>query len=190
MLSESKWLIAIGLALIIFGGILVLLAKVWHDEYEVGGHDPNHARPVRDEDAKPWMLDSGGHPIVERPRHHHRLEGDADEGTRRLWPTTSTARSRVVMIGPEGIEDDEAASRTHRTGETGRVRRAPAEGHVEEEGGADRERGQLPREAVADGEEGGADPEGARAAVRVFRNDATGEIIMLDAEGRKIEWSS
>lgn len=179
-------LVVIGVALIVFGGILVLLAKVWHDEYETGGHDPNHARPAAG-DEKAWHREPSGEYLIRRGTH--RLEGDSQEHTRRLMPTTQAARARVVLIGPEGIERDEEASRAHRTGETGRVRRAPAEGHVEEEGGADRERGQLPREAVADGEEGGADESRSRAEVasaRWFRNAVTGEYIFLDEHGQRI----
>jgi hypothetical protein len=169
-------------------GAGLCLLGCWHLTRPEDGRKGDHRRPAPAA-AKPWQLDTDGHPIVHVPAH--RFAGTPGEETRRLMPITQAARARVVLIGPEGIIDDEEASRAHRARTEGRVRRAPAQGYDEEEGGADCERGQLPREAVADGEEGGADTEDARPTLaRWFRNAVTGEYIFVDEWGRKVDFDS
>jgi hypothetical protein len=183
------------------GGGLALGVCAWAftGEYEKGGYESVHKRPTLSK-AKPWMLDTDGHAIVKPPDTQaparHRLDTIQEETTNLgayVDTLRATARSRVVMIGPEGIIDDEEASRTHRTGETGRVRRAPAERHVEEEERPDSERGELPREAVEDGEEGSAHeevPAVVNGNARWFRNTVTGEYVFIDEAGRRVEWQA
>jgi hypothetical protein len=183
--SPEGAFVLIGVVLIVFGVILAVLAHTWHVHYEEGGFDPAHERPKKPE---PWHREPSGEFLIRRPKHQ--LNGGPDEGTRRLMPTTATARSRVVMIGPEGIEDGQEAERAHRAGPEGCVRRAPGAGAHEEVGRPDSERGQHAREAVTDGEEGGADAQGAKAVERFFKNTVTGEIIFLDAQGRRVDFEA
>jgi hypothetical protein len=180
------------------GGGLALGVCAWAftGEYEKGGYESVHRRP---QEMKPWHVEpSGERPIIPSTQApaRHRLDTIREETTNLgAWVDTlhASARSRVVMIGPEGIVDDEEASRTHRTGETGRVRRAPAEGHVEEEERPDSERGKLPCEAVADGEEGSAHeevPAVVNGNARWFRNTVTGEYVFIDEAGHRVEWQA
>lgn len=159
------------------GAGLCLLAIYWvtKDDYR-----PVRVRPESDRDAKPWMLDSGGQPIVKKAKH--RYEGAPDEGTRLLMPVTNTARSRVVMIGEEGLERGDYPGTTRRI-------RQPQEEDVQEESREDSERREDEGRPLQDGEEGGTDEE-APGKVRAFRNDVTGEIIMLDEFNRRIEFES
>lgn len=114
-----------------------------------------------------------------------RYAGTEDEGTRRLWPTTSAARSRVVTIGPEGIEDGDHA-RTAR-----RIRQVEEE-HVEEESREDRERREDESGTFPYGEESRAYPEASRevAQARWFRNSVSGEYVFIDEHGRRVDFDS
>lgn len=180
-------------ALCAIGGGLMMGVVAWAftGEYEKGGYESVHVRPKQ---MKPWSVEPI--PVDTKEPARHRL--DTTEGrTTRLdaYARTGSARARVVMIGPEGLSRDEEASGTHRTGTAEYLRRSPVEGDEQEEGGEDRERGQLPREAVEDGEEGGADTEGpARPTLagqaRWFRNAVTGEYIFVDEYGNRIDFEA
>lgn len=182
--SEGAWLVVIGVTFIVVGGLVMLLSKVWHDNYEAGGHDANHRRPRV---LEPWHVEPSGENVIvtERPRPKHQLNGGPDEGTRRLMPVTNAARSRVVLIGPEGIEDGNHA------GTSGRVRQSQKEDE-QEEGSEDRECRQDEGRPLEDGEEGGAYPEAARpvGVERWFRNTVTGEYIFVDRYGRRVDFDA
>ena len=178
----SNPLVVVGLCAIAGGLLLAFLAWAFTGEYEKGGYEERHAATKGREPTFPATTEPEADAAV--GRHHHRFAGAPDEGTRRLWPTTNTARSRVVLIGPEGIESgEEEARRTHHAGEDTRVRVDARKGHVEEEGGADRERGEDEGRAVAHGEEGGAHEEEARTLTGWFYVMPTDRFILLDSRG-------
>lgn len=208
-LAEGGIFTVIGFCAI--GAGLCLLGMWWLTRPE-DGRTGVHRDPVRTESGEfPVFVPANrtspearhASPLLARDNGHvakRRFEGTEDEGTRRLWPTTNVARSRVVTIGPNGIEEGrsaeveegQAARRAHHAGESPRVRIDAGQGDEQEEGGADRERREDEGRPVAHGKEGGADAQTARevAQARWFHNAVTGEYIFLDEQGRRVDWAS
>lgn len=185
------------LCLCAIGGGLAfgIVAWAFTGEYEKGGYEPVHVRPKTPE---PWDRepDSGEFSVIAarvdtKEPARHRADTMGGETTR-LDAYTRTARARVVLIGPEGLSRDEEASGAYRAGSAQYLRRATPEGDVEEEERPDRERGELPREAVEDGEEGGEDETVPPLAgqARWFRNTVTGEYVFVDEFGRRIDFEA
>lgn len=187
------------------GGAFVIALAFGREDYPY--KDSTHRRPKAGVPLEPWMREplTGERASIVPPRPNtqvsarHRFD-TMGGGTRRLTPYPPSARAMVRdvdttprRLAPDWVErmriDDEEASWSYRAGETGRVRRAPAERDVEEEGGADRERRELPREAVAYGEESREDTRTARPEIdRFFKNTITGEVVFLDSMGRRIDF--
>lgn len=172
-------------------GSLVALILWWgfRSEYH---KEPNHRRP---DELKPWHVV----PDTRVPARHRRetMEGDT---TKLDYP-----RARQVgypkFVPAATIPTREVVSRgqgPHRAGPEGRVRRAQALRAHEEVGRSDRERGHDTREAKPHGEESGAHPQTARQIasqeqigmkmVTRFQNRESGEITLLDSDGRVVDW--
>lgn len=197
MTELARWLdnplVLVGLCAVVGGGFLFLIGVTFTNHYDRGGYERRHGetkdRPPTLPDTDEPEADAATFPrFVPAPaRHHHRFAGAPDEGTRRLYPTTSAARSRVVMIGPEGIESGNHA------GETGRVRPSQNE-DVEEEGSEDRERREDEGGTIRNGEEGGAYTEAPQSVACPiagwYRNTDTGEYVFVDEFGRKVDWQA
>jgi len=195
MMAElARWLsnplVLVGLCAIIGGGLLLFVGWAFTGEYERGGRESVHRRPRQ---MKPWHREPTGEqatlPQTQAPARH-RLDTVREETTNLgayVDTRHTSARSRVVMIGEDGLE------RGDYPGTTRRVRQAEKE-HGEEEGSEDRERRQDEGRTVEDGEEGGSDTEAARpvgdANLRWFRNTVTGEIVMVNERGERIDWDS
>jgi hypothetical protein len=188
----------------IFGGAGLMVVAWAFTREEHSYADSQHRRPMVPER---WHRDPFGGPATLVPARstqapaRHRFD-TMGMSTTRLggYPTAARAMVRDTDTTPRRlapdwvermrIEDDEETSGSYRAGETGRVRRAPEEGLHEEEGSADRERGELAPQAFEDGEEGSEDAGEARPEVaRWFRNAVTGEYIFLDEYGRRVDFN-
>lgn len=200
MTEFGRWLsdplVLVGLCAIFGGGILCAVAWAFTGEYERGGYESVHRRPDPKK-AEPWMVDSGGQPIVHRPRHQ--FAGTPDERTRNLMPYVAASRARVVYLKAleeeenAEVEKREAARWSHHPGTSSRVRIAEEEDE-QEEGREDRERGEDEGRPEGYGEESRAYPQEApqvaTARERWFRNAVTGEYIFLDEYGRRVDFRS
>jgi hypothetical protein len=173
----------VGLCAVIGGILLLVTAWAFTGEYERGGRDSQHRRPRK---LEPWHVEpSGERPIVPDTKvsARHRLDTVREETTNlgAYAADVASARARVVMIGPEGIEDG------NHTRTTRRLRQVEKE-HGEEEGRAHRERGEDESRPLEDGEEGSGDAEAP--SLSWFRHPGTGEYIFVDAAGRQVEWDN
>jgi hypothetical protein len=162
----------------IMGGILmIVLSKAFASEWEKPPADPAHVRP-RATDAKPWHLDTSGNPLVKRPRH--RLE-DTQSMTQNLGGYLQRLRPRVAMIG--GTDAGQETQVDH-TVTPSRLRVDEGEGHDQEEGREDRERGEDEGRAVAHGEEGGTYQKAASPVTSWRYLPATDRYVHLDEYGK------
>lgn len=168
----APWSI-LGVCLIVGGILLVAVERTWAytDRYVA-----TRRRPRK---LKPWHVEpTGEQGVITRHVPRHSYAGEPGQETRRLMPVTNTARARVSTTESNGDDHAGQPTQEHHAGTAGRVREAQGQGHVEEEGGADRERGQDEGGPVADGEEGSANA-GAPEVAQWFHVLVTDEYVLL-----------
>lgn len=173
--QESKFLIILGTCFVVGGIILVVLASVWHHEFERGGPGL-HAAP-RDE-PKPEPPADATQALRVPPPARHRYEDLPGSQTTRLVPPDAP-RGTVSMGGAtDGEEEREAREPegVHSSGPEARVREAE-EAVREDDRGEDSERGDHSYSAVAYGEEGSAytETQGRTVIAGWYLDDNTGE---------------
>lgn len=196
MNEVARWLsnplVLVGLCAIVGGGLLLFVSWAFTGEYERGGRDSVHRRPRR---LEPWHVE----PTTQSPARH-RLDDTQGRTTNLAGYAEQVKAARAMIPVPIARQGERTVLDGDHAGTTRRVRQVEEE-DGEEEGGSNRERGEDVRRPVADGEEGGAYPEAARPVARgnaaylggherFFRNTVTGEIIMVDGYGRRIEWDN
>lgn len=190
--SEYGWLVIMGVCLIVGGILLFVTAWAFTNEYERGGRDSVHRRPRKPE---PWHREPSGEyaavPDTKVPARH-RLDTVGERTTNLSAYTRHMSAARAMLPVPITRQGERVILDGDHAGTSGRVRQVE-EVDEQEEGGADRERRQDEGRPVEDGEEGSGDAKAARPVgdgTRMWRNTVTGEIVMTDPYGRRIEWSN